>query len=893
MEYYQIGQNVKKSYDYYKRNTEPTEQPTDVPPEEEEQATIFGVGKLAYGTVKKAPDINFMFNKSSGVRLAGQIGNPLKPTLNEIPREAQELAELVKVSAVWEKEGQEAALRRLATNSPGYTIDPQLSNTERIVAIKPNGKVVVAFRGTNPKAKIKSGIGKGFYEPLMWLAIETGTEDILFKQHKLKPLKDDLIKKYGIQNIEKITGYSMGGTKAHRLADMLGVESTLFNPFIGKKFFESPKSKNIKHQIYRTTEDVATLQALFTQKRSMPSNVKVDSIDPVVTVKKEAGRITKGLSALDQYNILYNHNLEHFTQSGDRNNITREINEKVNERLARFELETKNLNPDSPQFKQKQQQMFSELEPDMKVLSQDLELNLTPTTKLFKSLSTANVVRALGGTAGAVEVDMLARQIEQVSGIPIDHHITTAVSGGLGALPQHAIDKYLGFKPNLIKSVRGGIAGAVAQEVTAEGTNELLKSAGLSTEASEIASQTLGGGVGGLVMQGSPQLARQLALRLMARVGAGVALEAGAVGAGASLAGGLATAGIGFLVGAGISAGFTLYEIEQRKKAPISRGEEEYIDNLAQFVAGGGTVEEALDEIDDSITRDRIRRFIGREGSPEYHSFRTKVTREENILQAREVEDRYARLEEEAVRETGMTIEQQHQKIINDAQQEWRQRIQTEGTGVAQSMFEWVRFDPRLQNARNTEEANRIIIEIIEEGAAGERAMIGHGINRYFYETINNDSRDIPQFDSNGRLIIVRPSEVKDRYDSIEAFKPSTTETPWRQTWDELNEIPEVILPQAESVEIKPFVAPQGSLVLNTIQLDSKAQELMNKGDAHGLNKRIREIYKENEDKHSQFAEVMKFGDATMPQITPKGEIVYTKFTDDAPTTKQIIEEKK
>ena len=38
--------------------------------------------------------------------------------------------------------------------------------------------------GTDPKAKIQSGIGKGLAEPLMWLPIQAGKEDI-FDQHKL------------------------------------------------------------------------------------------------------------------------------------------------------------------------------------------------------------------------------------------------------------------------------------------------------------------------------------------------------------------------------------------------------------------------------------------------------------------------------------------------------------------------------------------------------------------------------------------------------------------------------------------------------------------------------------------------------------------------------------
>ena len=74
--------------------------------------------------------------------------------------------------------------------------------------------------------------------------------------------------------------------------------------------------------------------------------------------------------------------------------------------------------------------------------------------------------------------------------------------------------------------------------------------------------------------------------------------------------------------------------------------------------------------------------------------------------------------------------------------------------------------------------------------------------------------------------------------------------------------------------------------VLNTISLDPRVKKLIAAGDAHGINKRIREIYNERQNQNA-FGEVIQYGSATMPQFNTKGEIVYQKYSDATPTTQQ------
>ena len=49
--------------------------------------------------------VKFKFANNFGVKVASQIGNPNKPTLTQLPDEAKELANLVKISTTFHKKG--------------------------------------------------------------------------------------------------------------------------------------------------------------------------------------------------------------------------------------------------------------------------------------------------------------------------------------------------------------------------------------------------------------------------------------------------------------------------------------------------------------------------------------------------------------------------------------------------------------------------------------------------------------------------------------------------------------------------------------------------------------------------------------------------------------------
>ena len=863
-------------------------------------------GRAYYNTITGNKDdddgsnlrLNFQFDKSFGNKLSGMVGNPLKPTLTEINANQKELAEIIKVGTVYDKKGANEAIKRLNDNLPNYTLDAELSNSNYVVVKKPNGKIIVGFRGTNLGGKIKSGIGKGRAEPWEWLFIQSGHENI-FDEHKLQPIKDKLLRKYRPDQIETITGYSMGGTKAHRLGDMMGIKTTLFNPYLGRNFFGTPLSPNTKHEIIRTTEDIATAQALFTQGVSkLPKNVTVNSIDPVITVKSNIAKLAKGQGALSIYNIVQTHNLENFTQGGDRTSIQRNVNEIINERVQKFNNDTVNVSP--LERTRLQTEMLNELEPNLRLMSQDLDIHLTPATKLFKSLKPSNIVSALAGLGVGVEVDNAISEIEQATGVKIDDHITTALVGGLSAIPVSIAGRFLGGKLNLMRSIGGGIAGAVAQEVVSDATNELLLNAGVSPDVAEITSQTLGGGVGGVVTASGGQIARQVGIRVASAVGprvvalfateavetAGVAFATETAGAllatetaGALLAtetaGLLAaeTAGllvaesagvvaselgaiaiatevgsvvpifgtlIGLVVGAVIAGGIAIADVvsrdNQRNADAVSRDNQRNARRNAPITPQEQQFANSLITYM-SISDDNSATVINQMGITD----EIQVDRIRSIMEAPAYQQRVSNVRQERrrddrdIRQLGLTL-----RDISRLDSFIQQSIPNFGT--LSNKEKNIRFSQLASDPRN-----------------------GNFINQFSVAPRWNENSD----DGNERDFRTPMTLIK----SLHLIPP-------------VPEVEEVPVPEPEPLPQKipippPPVHARGSHAINVINADLQIRELMGKRDFYAVNKRIRDIFMDNSSQ-SSFGDTVTYGDAGLPQLTDTGNMVYQKY-DDAP----------
>ncbi len=437
-----------------------------------------------------SPNITKGINKFTAISAGQTFSNPLKASISEMPLQARQRAELVKTSSVLKSDGLEAAAKRMKINSPNYEFLPTASTPDYIaVRNKMSGKIELAFRGTDPTAKITSGYGKGLPEPIMWPSIlATGNEGKVFDQHKLEDVIKSL-RRAGIKStdISHVSGYSMGGTKAHRLGDMLGVETTLLNPFVGKNFFSKPTHPNVKHKIYRTTEDIATAQGFVRNK--IPSNVTVDSIDPIAVLPEK----TKGVKGVLE-DVVALHDLDHFVEEGNRNSSVRSAQETMDARVERYNQQRAGLSKERQ--KVLQDEMLLDLEPQLKVLGNQVKKFkartgvMKGTIKVGRTLASAG-----GGIAAAQSVDAVLDEM----GIQ-DPFIHAGAAGAAGGIADQGILRALGGATSLVNlrsAILSGGASALLQEGASQALNAVLLNAGVDPDTAGIISQGGGGGVGG------------------------------------------------------------------------------------------------------------------------------------------------------------------------------------------------------------------------------------------------------------------------------------------------------------------------------------------------------------------------------------------------------------
>jgi hypothetical protein len=892
-------------------------------------ATAKKVGTAAKDVYDAASKVTFSFDRNSGVKLAGMIDNPLEASLKQLSPAMKEYAEMIKVSTELHKYGVDTAIKRLKTNHSDYELDVVNSTDHYAIIKKPNGKVIVAFRGTDPKNRIKSGLGKGAKEPWMWIAMQGGKEDI-FEEHKMNKIKDKILKKYRPEQIEQITGYSMGASKAKILGDLLGIDTHLYNPFIGKKFYDTT-TPNTKHQIVRTTEDLASTIRFLVKPQKMPDNVKVESIDPINTVKMAAKKIHSAAKTdLQSFNLLDNHNLEHFTGDGDRSYLLKELNDQIIKRNNQFHDDTRGLSKNSEEYNRLREQLITELEPTLKLASQETQI-VSSRSKMFKTFKPSNIVTALAGIGGGAAVDNLINEIESATGIPIDDHITTALSGGLGALPQETVAKYFGGHVNFAKAVTGGIGGAVAQQLTAEASNAALQSFGMDVESAEIVSQTLGGGVGGMVTAGGGALVRHIALRIAARIAALGATEAITTTIGAEI--GSIVPGFGTLVGAGIgalvSAGFAIFDLEMRIHAPVSDDENEFLQNSLEYMANGGDISTLLAGIDDGVEKDRLRNFINSseytaaievEKSSEY--FRDRIGA--SLQDIRGLETYLDENVPDFFNQTG----REKNRIIRDlasdpANHEYFRHFRTLPVfDENPSPYAYMQNNNFMAGAlfgRMTADWNTPASAIIYRGRS-EKSRIRY-LNSDEYKSkqehitwLNDKIMNDDIFNSaenlnaaNARIFemitdlaqeqtadgtIARDFGMNGYYhDLIPQFDSEGTMTtrdyqdgPYSSRSGGENFEPEPVSVATEDYQTI-IEEPDGTRQTtgNMINNDQQIQDMLISGDIDGINRRIREIFEENKNTRA-FEDVISYDDAELPQFTDDGRLVYQKISDPSPT---------
>ncbi len=243
------------------------------------------------------------------------LKKPTDITHAELPENIIEDANIAKLSTKYYKDPKLADdylfESKLANK---YEIDTELSDSKGIVVKnKSTGKVKVGYRGTDKKnlndldADVRIGLGT-----------EQSHNHFIDANKQMKAVID----KYGISNIDKVVGYSLGGTKSYSIGKKYNIDSTSLNAWIaGNNISEPEKNQSSTHEIWRTQDDIASFQAgRIAGKNNTTVNVvetnfkgvnpyKSHMLENFTTNDGRDGGKTSNIEA--KARAIYEHSLEH------------------------------------------------------------------------------------------------------------------------------------------------------------------------------------------------------------------------------------------------------------------------------------------------------------------------------------------------------------------------------------------------------------------------------------------------------------------------------------------------------------------------------------------------------------------------------------------------------
>ena len=256
-------------------------------------------------------------NKRNALFTGFILSKAHKPSLTSLTEEQTTKAQRIEASklAYLHDDNFETAQEHLDNMSMegGGVIDKDLSTPEAVVITKPNGKVEVAYRGTQLSGK--PSLEDVYTDAAVAIGADRTTRQFEAADTQMK----NVIEKYGKENVESLTGYSLGGTKALTMGQKYGIESTTYNPFIGKRLARGISKTSTKHNIIRTTNDFASTPLMISADRNL-ENWNIDTIRPLA----ENEHLIPLLETYD------GHKLNNFTSNKGRG-----VNQSAIERLTK------------------------------------------------------------------------------------------------------------------------------------------------------------------------------------------------------------------------------------------------------------------------------------------------------------------------------------------------------------------------------------------------------------------------------------------------------------------------------------------------------------------------------------------------------------------------------
>ena len=274
-----------------------TKKKYNVKRKEELGENLLDIEKIADIAQKaKSGDLGGLLPKTHhNAHVFGAIFRGIKPNITTISKSTSEKAILTRAGTVYARDGKaqtEGFLDQMGMK--GYEILPESTSEGLVLRNTATGKIKIAFRGTLlPKdlAEVSTSVGDIGTDAAIVAGYEDQTPQFKAADEQVAGVQE----KYGA-DFDEIYGYSLGGAKAHVFGDKYGINTTQFNPLVGRTQVSSGET-SAKHKIIRTTEDIPSLGAGFINRE----NTEVTSIYPLKS---------------SSLNIKRHHDLENFIKRG-------------------------------------------------------------------------------------------------------------------------------------------------------------------------------------------------------------------------------------------------------------------------------------------------------------------------------------------------------------------------------------------------------------------------------------------------------------------------------------------------------------------------------------------------------------------------------------------------
>ena len=317
------------------------------------------------------------------------IGNHVtKPNATDVPGLVREKAILAQASTEYYESGKnqqhvEKYLAKQGLNDK-YTIDYEFSTNDGLTAINnETNRATLAFRGTKPTNLIDWRENHN-YATTDWEVTPLKT---IYGQR----IKDFYENSSSMYDVEHLTGFSKGGYGAISLGDYTGIETTTFSPAV--TFGHLRTSKNTKHNIWNTTEDIVSI--LANPLKIKNRNVSVNTLDPI--------------AELDTMNPADTHDIQHYIKTDPRraSHVNRLTHDFVQSGKIQAELEYSRVAQDMLDLKMSWTDYVRQMQPkDVNIVNNTLNKNIERNGLLHKTW------KELGGLFTQVESEHLTRAQE-------------------------------------------------------------------------------------------------------------------------------------------------------------------------------------------------------------------------------------------------------------------------------------------------------------------------------------------------------------------------------------------------------------------------------------------------------------------------------------------------